>query len=80
MPRIDDEFAARFLCAKCGATGAKVKRFAATGTGLSKIFNVQHNRFIAVSCRQCGYIELYDPEVFEGKNTAADVFDVLFGG
>ncbi len=77
---IDDRLAARFICSKCGGSGAEVKRFAATGTGLSKLFDIQHNVFIAVSCRNCGYTEIYNPEILEGKDTASNILDVLFGG
>jgi len=78
--RIDNLMAERFQCAKCGARGARAKRIGATGTGFSKFFDIQHNHFLTLSCRQCGYTEIYDPEVLEGKRSLGTIIDVLFGG
>jgi predicted nucleic-acid-binding Zn-ribbon protein len=75
-----DRIAQRFVCAKCSGTGATVKRIAASGTGLSKFFDIQHNTFIAASCRNCGYTEIYNPEVLEGKDRTGAILDILFGG
>ncbi len=76
---LDQELARRFVCAKCRRQGGRVKRFAATGTGLSRLFNVQHNKFVAVSCTNCGYTELYNPQILERKGVGMDVLDLLFG-
>ena len=77
---LDDDLARRFRCSKCRHQGAQVKRFAATGTGFSKLFDIQHNKFIAVSCNHCGFTEMYNPQILEGKNVGSDILDVLFGG
>lgn len=63
-------------CMKCGATEAGTKEIAATGTGLSKMFDIQHNKFIVVYCKNCGYCELYNKETSTGSN----VIDFFFGG
>lgn len=77
---IDDQLAQRFRCPKCRNQGGQVKRIAATGTGLSRWFNVQLNHFITVSCSRCGFTEMYNPEILEGKRSgAANVLDVIFG-
>lgn len=47
-----------------------------TGSGLSKVFDVQHNRFTVVYCQDCGYSEFYNTE----SSTASNVFDLFFGG
>jgi predicted nucleic-acid-binding Zn-ribbon protein len=78
--RIDDQLAERFVCSKCNHRGARVKRFAATGTGISKLFDFQHNTYLTASCGNCGYTELYNPEVLEGKSKVGTVLDVIFGG
>ncbi|QRV17313.1 hypothetical protein JMJ58_11680 [Haloterrigena salifodinae] len=31
----------------------------ASGTGLSKLFDIQNRQFMVVSCTNCGYSELY---------------------
>lgn len=78
--KLEDRIAQRFICAKCGSSGAIVKRIAASGTGLSRMFDIQHNTFVAASCRNCGYTEIYNPEVLEGKDKAGAILDILFGG
>ncbi len=75
---IEDQIANRFRCAKCKNTGGKTRRIAATGTGISKLFDIQHNQFILVSCRNCGYTETYDPGVLEGNRHLGNIFDILF--
>jgi hypothetical protein len=78
--KIDQVLAERFVCAKCQAKGASVKRFAATGTGLSRMFDIEHNVFIAASCETCGFTEIYNPEILEGKDDIGAVLDLIFGG
>lgn len=77
---LEDELAERFVCSKCKNSGAITKRISAAGTGISKMFDIQHNKFIAVSCNNCGYTEIYNPEVLEGKDKLGSILDVLFGG
>ncbi|MBS4219482.1 zinc ribbon domain-containing protein [Bacillus sp. FJAT-49711] len=47
-------------CIKCGSNDAGTKDVAMTGTGLSKMFDIQHNQFTVVFCKNCGYSEFYD--------------------
>jgi uncharacterized protein len=63
-------------CMKCGGTEAGTKEIATTGTGLSKMFDIQHNKFIVVFCKNCGYSELYNKQT----STASNVIDFFFGG
>ncbi len=77
---LEDQFALRFVCTKCESTGASTKRISTSGTGISKLLDIQHNQFIAVSCRNCGYTEVYNPEILEGKRHLGSILDVLFGG
>jgi len=76
---LDSEFLEHFKCCKCSHTDARVKRVATTGTGLSKLIDIQHNTFIAVSCENCGYTEFFNPEVLEGKKYFGTIMDLLFG-
>jgi uncharacterized protein len=62
-------------CMKCGHTEATVKEIATTGTSLSKFFDVQNNQFKVVSCKNCGYSELYSKE----SSKAANIVDFFFG-
>ena len=63
-------------CIKCGSRDAAKKEVAMTGTGLSKMFDIQHNQFIVVSCNNCGYSEFYSKK----SSTASNVLDFFFGG
>ena len=78
--KADELLAQRFVCSKCKSRGGRAKRIAASGTGLSKFFDIQHNHFVAISCHNCGYTELFNPEVLEGKRHLGNIVDILFGG
>ncbi|MFB6106096.1 MAG: zinc ribbon domain-containing protein [Halobacteriaceae archaeon] len=62
-------------CPKCGHTDAEVGEISTTGSGLSKMFDIQTNRFQVVSCTNCGYSELYRDT---GKR-GSDLIDVFLG-
>jgi len=62
-------------CLKCGHTEAGTKDIAVTGTGLSKMFDIQHNKFTVVFCKNCGYSELYH----KNSSTSSNVLDLFFG-
>ena len=78
--KIDEMVRSKFVCPKCKTGDATTKRFSATGTGFSKFFDIQHNQFITVSCTNCGYTEMYNPEVMEKKSNISNVLDFIFGG
>jgi len=63
-------------CIKCGGTEAGTKEISTTGSGLSKMFDIQHNKFTVVYCKNCGYSELY----VKDSSTASNVIDFFFGG
>lgn len=63
-------------CIKCGSTDAGTKEISTTGTGLSKMFDIQNNKFVVVYCKNCGYSEFYAKEA----STASNVIDFFFGG
>lgn len=62
-------------CIKCGSKEATTKEVAMTGTGLSKMFDIQHNQFVVVSCSNCGYSEFYNKRSSAGSN----ILDFFFG-
>jgi hypothetical protein len=49
-------------CPKCGHTETELDDIATSGTGLSKMFDVQNRTFTVVTCTNCGYSELYRAE------------------
>lgn len=77
---LDEQLGERFVCTKCHSHGAVVKRISTTGSGLSKLIDIQHNQFVTASCKHCGFTEVYNPEMLEGKKHLGTIFDVLFGG
>jgi hypothetical protein len=44
-----------------------------TGSGLSKMFDIQNRKFTAVTCTNCGYTELYRAQ------SSGDLVDLFFG-
>ncbi len=61
-------------CLKCGSTDAGKKEVAMTGTGFSKFLDVQHNTFIVVYCKNCGYSEFYNKQSSKSSN----IIDLFF--
>ena len=75
--KLDEKFAKRFTCPKCARRGGDVRRLAMTGSGLSRLLDVQHIRFLTVSCTNCGFTEQYDLKVLEGVRRGMDILDVI---
>lgn len=78
MGHVDDLLAEKFVCPKCDERGAHVERLAISGTGLSRLFEVQPHRYVFVSCHNCGYTEVYNLKTLEGKDNAGLLLDILF--
>ncbi|HEU5139810.1 MAG TPA: zinc ribbon domain-containing protein [Bacillales bacterium] len=77
---VKEEIQSRFKCDKCGHTSCVAKDVAMSGTGLSKMFDIQHNHYLFVSCEGCGYVEVYNPDILEGKQgKLGSVLDIFFG-
>ena len=76
--RVDQELADKFVCARCSSRGARVERLAMSGTGLSRLMEIQAHRYAFVSCRNCGYTEVYDLKTLEGKDNLGTLLEILF--
>jgi predicted nucleic-acid-binding Zn-ribbon protein len=76
---LESEIAKRFQCAKCSHNIPSFKRISATGIGLSKLIDLQHNQFLVVSCVKCGYSELYDSDILGSFKGVGNLLDLLFG-
>lgn len=48
-----------YRCSKCHNRTYTSESISTTGSGWSRIFDMQNKKFTAVSCTQCGYTELY---------------------
>ncbi|ELZ47837.1 hypothetical protein C464_07945 [Halorubrum coriense DSM 10284] len=60
-------------CPKCGGTETETDEIATSGTGLTKMFDVQNRSFLVVSCANCGYSELYKGQ------SSGDAIDFFLG-
>lgn len=65
----------QYICPKCGNTSYESDQLQATGGNLAKIFDVQNKKFITISCKKCGYTELYKSTTSDGWN----ILDFLMG-
>ncbi len=65
-----------YTCTKCANTSFETGQFQATGGTLSKLFDIQTEKFRTVTCTRCGFTEIYK----ETTNTGENVLDFLFGG
>ena len=54
-----------YKCSECGHDEFDDKKISVSGTGLSKMFDIQSNEFTAVSCKKCGFTKF-----FKGKSKA----------
>lgn len=73
---VNNEANKSFQCCKCGCTEYSKDSFAATGTGLSRMFDVQNRVFITISCIRCGYTEIYRKQNIKD---GSQIFDFLIG-
>ena len=48
-----------FECAKCHSHEYETGQLRTTGSGLSRFFNIQNQKYTTVSCTKCWYTELY---------------------
>ena len=66
---VEDIIASRFRCTKCRGRSSSIQEVAMTGTGLSKLLDIQHHHYLFVSCTDCGFVEIYDPNILRGKKS-----------
>lgn len=59
---------ANYKCVKCGYEEFESDQFQATGGNFAKIFDVQNKKFTTISCKKCGYTELYRANTDSGMN------------
>lgn len=73
---IEESLAARFTCVKCRNIGGRTRAVSMSGVGLSRLIDLQLNKYIFVSCNHCGYTEAYDYNKVESGGM--DLLDLLF--
>ena len=80
MKRAEKLLAEEFVCRYCNKSGANVERLAMSGTGISRLLEIQPYRYAFVSCCNCGYTEVYDLDKLSGgKDTVRNILDAIFG-
>jgi predicted nucleic-acid-binding Zn-ribbon protein len=60
-----------YQCIKCGHREYEIDEFRATGSFLTKIFDVQNQRFTTVTCTRCRYTEIYKAD----SSMLGNIFD-----
>jgi predicted nucleic-acid-binding Zn-ribbon protein len=70
--------AEKFVCPRCDHKHVYVERLAMSGTGLSRFLEIQRHRYAFVSCTNCGYSEVFNLKVLEGKDNLGDFLEILF--
>ena len=63
-----------YRCPKCNNRTFETDTIATTGSGWSKIFDLQNRKFTTVSCSHCGYTELYRGSK---SSTIENIFDLF---
>ena len=70
--------AQQFVCQHCDQHGAHVEKLSMSGTGLSRLFEIQPYRYAFVSCKNCGYTEVFNLKILDGKDNLGTFLEVLF--
>ena len=65
-----------FSCVKCSGTEYTGGEIRTTGSGVSRFFNLQNQKFASVSCSNCGYTEFYR----RAGGRAGNILDILTSG
>jgi len=60
-----------YQCPKCQNTQYEVAEFRATGGFVTKLFNIQTERFTTVTCTRCRFTEIYKAD----QSTLGNVLD-----
>lgn len=63
-----------YKCPKCSNRSFEQDSIATTGSGWSKIFDLQNRKFTTISCKKCGYTEMYKTG---GAKTIENIFDLF---
>jgi hypothetical protein len=78
MTNTDELLASEFVCRRCGGNGAQVDRLAMSGTGISRLLEIQPYRYAFVSCRNCGFTEIFNLKTLERQDDLGTFLEILF--
>ena len=65
----------QYSCSKCNATTYETGEIRTTGSGVSRFLNLQNQKFIAISCKKCGYTDLFRRD----GSGIGSILDILSG-
>ena len=65
-----------FKCGKCANQTYETGEIRTTGSGLSRFFDVQNQKFSHITCESCGFTEFFKRRA--GK--AGNILDLFLGG
>ena len=65
----------QYSCSKCHATEYNTGEIRTTGSGVSRFFNLQNQKFTTISCAKCGYTDLFRSDGSGGL--AGNILDIL---
>ncbi len=77
---VEKILADEFVCNRCKSSGAHVEKLTMSGTGISRFLDIQPYRYVFVSCLHCGFTEVFNLKMLEGKDDLGTFIDVLFSG
>jgi uncharacterized protein len=66
---------AQYKCVKCGCEDFEKDEMRATGGAFAKMFDIQNKKFYTISCKKCGYTELYK----RSSSMAGNIADWFIG-
>jgi predicted nucleic-acid-binding Zn-ribbon protein len=75
---VKETLGSRFVCARCHSQGGHVEELSMSGTGISRLLEIQPYRYAFVSCNNCGYTEVFSLAVLKGKDDVGKILDILF--
>jgi hypothetical protein len=78
MANTEEQLSEAFHCTKCDQRGAHVERLAMSGTGLSRLLEIQRYRYAFASCHNCGYTEIYNLKTLEGRDDLGGLLEIIF--
>ena len=76
--KVESVLADQFVCSHCKSSGAHVERLSMAGTGISRFLEIQPYRYAFVSCLNCGFTEVFNLKMLEGKDDLGTFIDILF--
>tara|TARA_A100001037_G_C14984331_1_gene559578 strand:+ start:611 stop:865 length:255 start_codon:yes stop_codon:yes gene_type:complete len=63
-----------YSCKNCPNTEYTTGEIRTTGSGISRFLNLQNNKFVTVTCNECGYTDLYKVDGSGKFGTILDLF------